>query len=148
MKDLSYEQLQYALRNLDEPANFGTLANFKTKQALLNYLLGHGFNEQQIRAAATPTDSPRPKHIAERSSATLMAHLVDDLVYPIERLPKQAQVIVRTLQDHGGSLHLFKLIRILEQGNKLNTKQPVERVFNHYRKRLIEDGYLEIRHHG
>jgi len=70
-----------------------------------------------------------------------------------EKLPNQAVIILKTLRDLGGEENKFisreDLVAELDKvdgdrPNKLNARQPVERVVIFYQKRLIEEGFWDM----
>jgi len=68
-----------------------------------------------------------------------------------EKLPPQAQTILKELEAFGENkiVNRDDLVKALDvetngQPNKLNARQPVERVIAFYQKRLAEEGYVEI----
>ena len=70
-----------------------------------------------------------------------------------QKLPNQAVTILKTLKTLGGEDNQFvtreDLVAELDKvdgdrPNKLNARQPVERVVMFYQKRLIEEGYWEM----
>ncbi len=68
-----------------------------------------------------------------------------------EKLPHQATVILKTLRDLGADEFHTRETLVAEldkqdgdRPNKLNARQPVERVVGFYQKRLLEGGYWEI----
>lgn len=68
-----------------------------------------------------------------------------------QKLPNQAVVILKTLRDLGeDQFHdRDQLVDKLgeedgDRANRLNARQPVERVVAFYQKRLIDEGYIEV----
>lgn len=67
-----------------------------------------------------------------------------------EKLPPQAATILKELEAFGEDKVVSRddLVAKLEEGegdtNKLNARQPVERVIAFYQKRLESDGFVEI----
>lgn len=70
-----------------------------------------------------------------------------------EKLPNQAVIVLKTLKALGGDENKFvsreELVAELDKvdgdrPNKLNARQPVERVVMFYQKHLVDNGYLEM----
>lgn len=68
-----------------------------------------------------------------------------------EKLPPQAVTILKELQALGeDSFHnrddVVKALDVQDgdKPNKLNARQPIERVIAFYQKRLVEEGYVEL----
>lgn len=68
-----------------------------------------------------------------------------------EKLPPQAVIVLKELESFGKDKVVSRdeLVAALDvetdgKANKLNARQPVERVIAFYQKRLADEGYLEI----
>ena len=59
-----------------------------------------------------------------------------------DKLPPQAVVILETLQKKGGKLETTKLFTALQ--GKLDTQQPINRIYAFYRKRLLDGGFITV----
>jgi hypothetical protein len=57
-------------------------------------------------------------------------------------LPKQAFVICTVLKERGGSLKLADLLNASE--GRIQTKQGVAKIFAFYRKKLQDEGFIEV----
>lgn len=70
-----------------------------------------------------------------------------------QKLPPQAVILLKTLEALGGEENAFvtrdALVAELDKvdgdrPNKLNARQPVERVVMFYQKRLVDEGFIEL----
>lgn len=62
-----------------------------------------------------------------------------------KRLPPQLQMILDHIEKHGkGPVTQEELVKELSEGNKLNTRQPIERVINFYHQRMKDLGLVEV----
>lgn len=62
-----------------------------------------------------------------------------------KRLPPQLQTILDHIEKHGkGPVSQEELVKELAEGNKLNTRQPIERVINFYHQRMKDLGLVEV----
>ena len=86
--------------------------------------------------------------MASRISYKFKAHPTAD-----QKLPPQAVIVLKTLEALGGEDNAFvqrdALVAELDKvdgdrPNKLNARQPVERVVMFYQKRLVDEGYIEL----
>lgn len=57
-------------------------------------------------------------------------------------LPRQAEIILKTMRNLGGVATKLQIVNGLES-NGLETCQEPKRIFDYYRKRLVDDGYLQ-----
>lgn len=58
------------------------------------------------------------------------------------KMPPQMKLMLEVLHKAGKPLKVKLFLKTLE--SKLETKQPVERVFDFYKKRMIDEGYLTM----
>lgn len=86
--------------------------------------------------------------MASRISYKFLKHAEGDV-----KLPPQAVVVLKTLEALGGEDNAFvtrdSLVAELDKvdgdrPNKLNARQPVERVVMFYQKRLVDEGFIEL----
>jgi predicted Zn-ribbon and HTH transcriptional regulator len=59
-----------------------------------------------------------------------------------DKLPKQAATILEVLHAKGGKMTTDKLFNALE--GKIETAQPIARIYAFYRKRLIDGGFIVV----
>lgn len=62
-----------------------------------------------------------------------------------KRLPPQLQLILDQIEKAGkAGVSQEELVKYLADGNKLNTRQPIERVINFYHQRMKDLGLVEV----
>jgi hypothetical protein len=86
--------------------------------------------------------------MASRISYKFVKHATGEI-----KLPPQAVIILKTLETLGGEDNAMvtrdALVAELDKvdgdrPNKLNARQPVERVVMFYQKRLVTEGFIEL----
>lgn len=89
-------------------------------------------------AAEAPKKGGRPakEDISDRE-VSIMKMPKDDV-----KIPPQMRKILELLHKAGKPLKVKLFLKTLE--SKLETRQPVERVFDFYKKRMIDEGWLAV----
>jgi|TARA_Y100000114_G_C11548576_1_gene226094 hypothetical protein len=95
----------------------------------------------------TPVEAPAAKGLlAPPSRASgVRGQKIKLLTKVVEnrKLPKQAQVVVETLEMLGGTATQGELIDALIEKGGLVTRQTPKRIYEFYRPRLLGDNYIE-----
>lgn len=58
-----------------------------------------------------------------------------------EGLPRQAIQILEIMKNHGKAMYVAEIIHAMQ--GVVRTKQPLERIFKYYKKKLVDEGFME-----
>lgn len=105
----------------------------KSKGTATKKVAAETTNKSATKKADTKKSEPRGKAIVELKRMPKEGK---------DKLPKQAVAILETLEKKGGKLATDKLFAALE--GKIETSQPIARIYAFYRKPLLAGGYIKL----